>query len=77
MSEYLPLKLRPQEGVKLLNKINSSDLPYCLTQKGPPVQSEQSLYQAIFVVVIDGTETVHNLVLFSDGTWAMDSMLEV
>ena len=74
MSKYISVNLHPRDGLKLLEKINSGDLPYCLLQNDQP---GCLLGTASFKVVVDGNETVHELALFENGTWVMKSHLEV
>lgn len=74
MTTYISVNLHSRDGLKLLENINSSDPSYCLIQSDCP---GALLGAATFKIVINGSESVHELVLFENGTWVMKSHLEV
>lgn len=63
----LQVKLDRNDSLELLERIAETGLDWCLVDAG----------DFVFTVMVEGIDTVHDLVLKSDGTWHMTTHLEV
>lgn len=63
----IQIKLDTNDSLELLETIAESGLDWVLVDSG----------DMIFNVIIEGSDTVHDLVLKSDGTWHMTTHVEV